>query len=416
MNFFQEIFNQNIKMRYSKQILTSTFFVLSFLFIQAGLQAQQLFTMPDNAHTRWVSPENPDAIKGGGAIENGGHKGHAFDTIKAHGHIDLLSVSGAGVVNHIKLTVDNRSPAMLRSLRIEMYWDGSSKPAVSAPLGDFFGAVMGKTIPFSTTLFANPEGRSFACFIPMPFKKGARIVVYNDADKNLAHIFYNISFEKWDKPKDNILYFHAHWHRNSPTIDSDFVILPYVKGKGKFLGAFIGVNGNPAYGKLWFGEGEIKAFLDGDKKFPTLVGTGVEDYIGTAWGMGKFITQTEGCLIADTSKNQWAFYRFHISDPVYFHQDIKITVQQIGGGPRDEVRKISEKGAPMDIVSVDLPGHFYKLKEMKNPPKLMDNDFPNGWTNFHRSDDWCATAYFYLNIPEDNLPQIASVEERTKDL
>ena len=403
-------------MNFLKQLPPFSFFIFLFLWGQAKIQAQQLYTMPEEAHTRWTSSENPNAIKGEGAKENEGHKGHAFDTIKAHGYIDLLNVTGAGIVNRIKLTVDNRTPEMLRSLRIEIYWDGSSKPAVSAPLGDFFGAVMGETVPFESALFANPEGRSFACFIPMPFKKGARITIYNDADKNLSHIFYNISFEKWDKPKENILYFHAYWHRSNTGIDSDFVILPEISGKGKFLGAFIGVNGNPAYGKLWWGEGEIKAFLDGDKKYPTLVGTGVEDYIGTAWGMGKFINQSEGCLIADTSKNKWAFYRFHISDPVYFHQNIKITVQPIGGGPRDEVRKISQQGAPMDIVSVDLPGHFYKLKEMKNPPQLMDKDFPNGWTNFYRTDDWCATTYFYLNTPENNLPQIAPVEERTKDL
>lgn len=403
-------------MRSSNQIFSISLFIFLFLCIEVRIQAQQLYTIPNGAHTRWTSSENPNAIKGGGAKENEGHKGHAFDTIKAHGQIDLLNVTGPGIINRIKLTVDNRTPEMLRSLRIEMFWDGSPKPAVSAPLGDFFGAVMGKTVAFESALFANPEGRSFACFIPMPFKKGARIVVYNDAEKDLSHIFYNISFEKWDKPKDDILYFHAYWHRTSPAIDSDFVILPNVKGKGKFLGTFIGVNGNPVYGKLWFGEGEIKGFVDGDKKFPTLVGTGVEDYIGTAWGMGKFINQSEGCLIADTSKNQFAFYRFHISDPVFFHQNIKITVQQIGGGPRDEVRKIAQQGAPIDIVSVDLPGHFYKLKEMKNSPKLMDADFPNGWTNFYRSDDWCATAYFYLNTPEDNLPPIGSVEERTKDL
>jgi hypothetical protein len=403
-------------MKFSNQFLPCCFFTLLFIFFEVKIQAQELYTMPNDAHTRWASPENPKAIKGSGAQENGGHKGHAFDTIKSHGHIDLLNVTGAGIINRIKLTVDNRTPEMLRSLRIEIYWDGLSKPAVSAPLGDFFGATMGKTVPFESELFANPEGRSFVCFVPMPFKKGARITIYNDSKKDLSHIFYNIGFEKWDKPKEDILYFHAYWHRNSPPIDSDFVILPEVTGNGKFLGAFIGVNANPVYKKLWWGEGEIKVFLDGDNKFPTLAGTGVEDYIGTAWGTGKFINMTEGCLIADTSKKQWAFYRYHISDPVFFHKNIKITVQQIGGGPRDEVRKIKQKGAPMDIISVDLPGNFIKLKEMKNPPDLMDEDFPKGWTNFYRSDDWCATAFFYLDKPGNNLPSIVSVDERVENL
>ena len=375
-----------------------------------------MYSFPTGVNTRWTSPENPNAIKGGGAKENKGSKGHAFDMIKAHSSIDLLNEKGAGVINRIKLTVDNRSPEMLRSLRIEIFWDGASKPAVKAPLGDFFGVGLGKTIPFQSALFSNHEGRSFECNIPMPYKKGARVVIYNDADKDLFHIFYNISFEKWNEPKDDILYFHAYWHRESPPVDSSFNILPFVKGKGKYLGANIALNANPVYGNLWWGEGEIKVFLDGDKEYPTLVGTGVEDYIGTAWGMGKFIGRYEGCLIADTSKKQWDFYRYHITDPVYFHKFIKISVQQIGGGPINEVRKIAESGAPLDVISVDVPGHFYKLKEMKNPPQLMDKDFPKGWTNFYRSDDWCATAYFYLNSPTDDLPPLASVETRTKML
>lgn len=389
---------------------------LAFLFFTNSLYAQRIYKMPQHVETRWASPENSMAKKGRGAIENRGNKGHAFDFIEAHDSLELLHVEGAGIVRRIWLTVDDRSPKCLRSLRIEMYWDGAHKPAVSAPLGDFFGAGLAKTVAFESDLFSNPEGRSFNCFIPMPFRKGARIVIYNDGDKDLKHIFYNVAFEKWGHTPKDMLYFHGFWHRNTPEVGSDFVILPKVKGSGKFLGALVGVNANPAYGRLWWGEGEVKVFLDGDTQYPTLVETGVEDYIGTAWGMGKFINGDQGCLIADPENLQWAFYRYHISDPVYFSHDIKVTVQQIGGGPLNEVRKIAQNGAALDPISVDMQGRFLKLKEMKDAPQLMDEDFPKGWTNFLRSDDWCATAYFYLNRPTSNLPPISSLEERIKKL
>lgn len=379
---------------------------------------QELYKMSSGVQTRWASPENPEGAKGEGAKENNGAKGHAFDTIAAGDSLDLLNVKGAGKVTRIKLTTDDRSPKMLRSLRIEMYWDGASTPAVSAPLGDFFGLALGKTTSFENALFANPEGRSFVATLPMPYKKGGRIVVHNDSEEDLGHIFYDVEFEKWEEAPKDMLYFHAYWHRNTPDLGKDFEILPELKGNGKYIGTNIGINADPAYGNHWWGEGEIKFFLDGDDPYPSLVGTGVEDYIGTAWGQGEFQNRTEGSLIADWENLQWAFYRYHLEDPVYFHNNLRIQIQQIGGGPLNEVRQIFENGAPMDPISVDgidESGKFYKLKEMENPPKLDDKDFPKGWTNYFRKDDWSSTAYFYLDRPENNLPGITPVEERTKN-
>lgn len=379
-------------------VLLYVFIVLAF----HALDAQQLYTMPSGVQTRWTSGENPTGEKGAGAQENQGAKGHAFDAIKAHDSIDLLNIKGPGIVQHIRLTVDDRSPKMLRSLRIEMYWDGATKPAVSAPLGDFFGVAFGKMIAFESALFSDPEGRSFNCYIPMPFKKGARIVIFNDSNKDLHHIFYTVNFERWDHAPDSLLYFHAYWHQNKPVVGSDFEILPQVKGYGRFLGANMGVHADSVYNNLWWGEGEVKMYLDGDQKYPSFVSTGLEDYIGTGWGMGKFINRYQGCLIADKDKREWAFYRYHIPDPVYFYKNIKVTVQQIGGGSLKEVRKVARQGASLIPISVDQQKQFIKLLEMKDAPQLMDKDFPEGWTNFYRSDVWCATAYFYLNSPVGN--------------
>jgi hypothetical protein len=221
---------------------------------------------------------------------------------------------------------------MLRSLKIEMFWDQETKPAVAAPFGDFFGIGLGETAKFENDLFANPEGKSFNCFIPMPFKKGAKIQITNESDKNLDLIFFDINFQRLKHWEENFLFFHCFWNRDtSTTLSKDFEIMPSVKGKGKFLGTNIGVIANPAYKGYWWGEGEVKIYLNGDNKYPTLVGTGTEDYIGTGWGQGEFSHRYNGCLIANKD-SKWAFYRYHIPDPVFFKSaGARLTVTFLGG-------------------------------------------------------------------------------------
>jgi hypothetical protein len=377
----------------------------------------ELYFVPEGVHSRMTSSENPTGAKGAGAKTNKGAKGHAFDSIPAGKSFDLLKVKGAGIVNRIKLTTDDRSPQMLRSLRINMYWDSAAKPAVSAPLGDFFGVGLGQTATFESTFFSDPEGRSFNCFIPMPFKKSARITITNQSQKDLEHIFYNVSYQLLDKPIENSLYFHCYWNRNLSTeLGKDYQILPRVQGKGRFLGTNIGVQANPVYEDLWWGEGEVKMYLDGDQKYPTIAGTGTEDYVGTAWGMGEFDNLYQGAPIANEDKKQWAFYRYHIPDPIYFHKNFKATIQQIGGGPLKQVRKLVKSGAPMKLISVDHQGEFIPLLEKKSVPDIMDSDFPTGWVNFYRKDDWSSAAYFYLDSPKRELPPLPSVSERVKEL
>lgn len=378
--------------------------------------AQALYRLPRHVVSRMASPENPDGAKGQGAMANQGAKGHAFDRIKAYGHVDLLDVKGAGVIRRIKLTVNDRSPRMLRSLRIAMYWDGAKKPAVSAPLDDFFGLAFGAMKPYDTAFFTDAEGRSFTSVVPMPFRKGARIVIYNDSDTDLTHLYYNVNFERWDHVPADMGYFHAWWHRASPPLGRDFVLLPRVHGRGTFIGANFGVHANPAYGDLWWGEGEVKIFLDGDAVHPSIAGTGFEDYLGTAWGMSTFVDRYSGCIIADKKRLRWSCYRYLGPDPVHFRQDIRVTVQQIGGGPRDAVRKAAASGAALEPISVDVSGRIHNLLDMAHPPKLADKDFPDGWTNFYRRDDWSATAYFYLDRPTDDLPRPAPLEDRLEGI
>ena len=153
-------------------------------------------------------------------------------------------------------------------------------------------------------------------------------------------------------------------------------------------------------------------YIDGDKNYPTLNGTGTEDYIGTAWGQGKFINRFSGCTISDDSLMQWAFYRYHIPDPVFFKTDFKATIQQIGGTQTEKVAQFQLDKAPLIPVSTNESRYYSK-------DRVVDLSAPNtekGWTNFYRSDDVSAVAYFYLDKPANNLPAIQAVSMRTKNL
>ena len=380
---------------------------------------QELYDLPQPpVKTRWSSFENPDAAKGAGGKENQGAKGHAFDRVKSGETIDLLNIEGSGVVQRIWLTIDDRSPETLRALKIEMFWDGEEKPAVSVPLGDFFGIGLGQKAAFESELFSDPEGRSFNCFIPMPFRKSARISITNNRSESEkpVTIFYDVNLVQKEHQQEELLYFHAYWNRNLKTeLKKDFVILPRIKGKGRFLGTNIGVNTGEEYGKTWWGEGEVKIYLDGDSEFPSLVGSGTEDYLGTAYGQGAYAHKYQGSPIANPEVGAFAFYRYHIPDPVYFYKDIKVTIQQIGGAPKKEVKQLIADGAELLPISIDGKG-FTKLLEMFDSPDLDDPDLPDGWTNFYRRDDVSATAYFYLNRPASDLQPLPSVNKRTENL
>lgn len=391
--------------------LYSTILLLLF----AGTtQAQELYDLPAGAETRWISLENITGAKGKGGMENKGAKGHASEWLKAGESKVMMDYDGAGVINRIWLTIIDRSPAALRSMYIEMYWDGATKPAVSVPLGDFFGIGLGRKTAFQSALFSDPEGRSFNCNIPMPFKKHAKIVLVNASKVNQL-LFYDVNLTRLKKHPKEIAYFHAWWSTNSNNskLGEDFEILPHIKGKGRFLGTNLSIIADPVYGDTWFGEGEVKAYLDGDKEYPTLVGTGTEDYIGSAWNLGAFAHLYQGAPIVDKAKKQFSFYRYHIPDPIYFNTDCKITIQQMGGAGRDLIRGIAKAGGKVKPNSVMTPKGLVKLMEEPSFPDINDDKFPaDEWVNFYRVDNYSATAYFYLDKPENELPPLQPLTER----
>lgn len=380
-----------------------------------------LYAMPGGAETRWASGENPTAAKGAGGKANNGAKGAAFYAIRPGETAVLLDAQGPGVVNRMWCTLNDRSPEMLRALRIDMHWDGAATPAVSAPFGDFFGMVHGETSAFENEFFSSPEGRSFNFSIPMPFRTGARITVTNESDRTIDKFFYDINYTALDTPDPKALYFHAHWRRERWTeLRKDFAILSRIEGKGRFLGLHLGVLEHPK-NSGWWGEGEVKIYLDGDGEFATLVGTGTEDYVGTGWEQGTYTHRSQGCWMTDKDRRAHSLYRYHTADPVWFHTDIRVDIQQIGGDQKDDALAAIANGAEVIPISVnydtDEGNVFVPLLEAEKPVELSSVESPpRAWTNMYRRDDVCAVAFFYLDRPENALPPLAPTAERTAHL
>jgi hypothetical protein len=393
--------------------VTRIVFALFLLTFAVAVSAQELYQFQPIV-PRWISPENKSGTPGAGGVENNGAKGRPYETLKAGATLVLADIQGAGIIRRIWITVNERSPEMLRSVRLEMFWDGASTPAVSAPLGDFFGAGLGVLVPFENALFSSPEGRSFNASIPMPFRRSARLVLTNDAPKDVNLVFYDVDYTLGEPPTD-ALYFHAYWHRErATTLGQDFRVLPRVAGRGRYLGATVGVVTAPEYGDTWWGEGEMKVSLDGDGDKATLVGTGTEDAAGSGWGLGTYAHRYQGALVADAKTRRWVFYRLHLPDPIFFQRACEVALQQIGGAPKKDVLRMKDAGLPLKPVTIDAGDrdHFYHLLDPGGPPAAAATAPDTAWMNFYRSDDVSATAYFYLDSPESGLPTLAPLAGR----
>jgi hypothetical protein len=376
---------------------------------------------PGGVHSRWVSPENPDGEKGRGGRTNRGAKGNAFYIVAPGETKTLFDVSGAGMITRMWLSgTIGVNPAQRRAVRIDMYWDGSKKTRGIGPGRRFLWHRAGIAARFDNELFSSPEARSFNFTIPMPYRSSAHISITNDSQEEVW-IWYDINYLQLDRVPDDALYFHAYWNRNTKTTPGvDHEILPRVEGRGRYIGTNIGVIGDTVYRGTWFGEGEVKIYLDGDAGFPTLVGTGTEDYIGTGWGQGEYASRYFGSPVSDKDNDLYAFYRYHIPDPVYFHRDCRVTIQQMGNSDKKGIIQMKQKGADIRpvwfLAREGNVSYHRRLLDEENPPQPEDADFPVTSTNFYRSDDVSSTAYFYLDRPESSLPPLPDVQVRMAHL
>lgn len=369
------------------------------------MDVSTLYENPRGRKSRWFSFENPTGAKGEAAKAHRGRKGAPCRGIAAGERVILMDAVGTGVVRRIWAGFwKYNDPARIRKLRIEMYWDGAAVPAVNAPFDDFFcQAADAEKTPFENALFSSPEGSSYNSRVPMPFQKSAKIVVVNDSDENVELFFYLIEATFDDPLPEDTLYFHTFYSPERKTVmRQDYEILPKTTGCGRFLGCNINVRTDPSYQHNWFGEGEVKIYLDGDDQYPTLASTGTEDYILSAWGQKSFANAEAGCQLfrwEDDGSLTTAFYRLHISDPVWFQEDCRVTIQQIGNDTPETVRKAYEAGAKMEplFASTSLDEADPNTRKYYFDFDMYDPELIN--IGFEREDYFSSIAYYYLDRP-----------------
>ena len=330
--------------------------------------------------SRAITAENKSGRKGRGGKERDGRKGMpCLRQFKKDQVYTFANIKGPGMIRHIWITVPNTGPLKMRNLILRFYWDNQKTPSVEVPLSDFFGVCHGRTVPYESAFITMPEGKGFNCYFPMPFAKRAKLTISNETGEDAGMFFYQVDYTVGDAIDEECPYFHAQFRRDLNTkMKKDYVILDGVKGKGRYLGANIGlVDRFAGKGGVWWGEGEVKMYIDGDGKYPTICGTGAEDYIGSGWGLREFYAQEMG---APFIKDRYiSCYRFHVRDPIYFNKDIKVTIQQIGN---DHIPGSADPKGPL--------GEFIKRGEYKKEHRSGQ---------FERVDDMCSTAYWYQTLP-----------------
>ncbi len=259
-----------------------------------------------------------------------------FVVIKPKQTFVLADIDGQGAIQHIWMT----PTGTWRFSILRMYWDDEKDPSVEVPVGDFFAMGWGVYSRLSSLAVCVNPGSAFNSYWPMPFRKKAKITVENLDDKAMV-IYYQIDYTETQVPKD-AAYFHAQFRRVNPLPYKDvYTILDNVKGKGQYVGTYLayGVHNNG-----WWGEGEIKFYMDGDKAFPTINGTGTEDYFGGSYNFEnqekkqyeEFTSPYSGLIQVIKpdglykTQQRFGLYRWHIADPVRFDTDLRVTIQALG--------------------------------------------------------------------------------------
>ena len=298
--------------------------------------------------SRSVSPENPTGGKGAGGGATEGTGAHAARDlgrgwkvspsieIGAGSTVSLADIEGPGVIRHVWITAHRDH---WRTLIVRMSWDDADVPAVAVPLGDFFCQGWGEFAQVSSVPVAvNPHG-GFNSYWEMPYRRRAHLTLEN-LGSGTAVVYYQIDYELTDVPA-SAGYLHAAWRRSNPlAYMQTHTILDGVSGSGHYAGTYLAWG---VHSSGWWGEGEVKFYLDGDEDLPTICGTGTEDYFGGAWnfdvpgqGYTPYTTPYLGLpqvLRPDglyRSQQRFGMYRWHLPDPIRFSQDLRVTIQALG--------------------------------------------------------------------------------------
>ena len=347
--------------------------------------------------SRSINAENPTGAPGhaGRAASplGPGRKGAPCVPLRQGSTITLAEIDGPGVIRHIWITVPDHTaagPFVLRDLVLRVFWDRRATPAVEVPLGDFFcNGFATRALVTSIPIVVAPTG-GMNCYFPMPFREHARITLESEHPGSVESVFYHVDYTVGDDLPDDVPCFHAQWRRSNATttLGEDHVILDRAGGPGTYVGTYVAL---ASLGRYWWGEGEVKFFVDDDAELPTLCSTGLEDYAGGAWAFQDELRAapepailtfsapycgypfmsardtTKASPFATVTTPMHGLYRWHLPDPIHFQRRLAVTLQQIGA-----------------------------------------------WDHglFERQDDISTTAYWY-QLPNDiELPALPSAAER----
>ena len=338
-----------------------------------------------HARTRSISPENFTGQKGkGGMATTGTNERAARDLgqgwkvspsvrVNPGETFTLAEIEGSGAIQHIWMTVTGH----WRFSILRMYWDGEQTPSVECPVGDFFSCGWGKYAQVNSIPVTVNPGSAFNCYWVMPFRKKARIT-FENLDSERITVYYQITYTLTEVPED-VAYFHAQFRRVNPLpYKQVYTILDGVKGWGHYVGTYMcwGVNNTG-----WWGEGEIKFYMDGDRKWPTICGTGTEDYFCGSYNFEnretgqyqEFSTPYTGMAQVIRpdgvyqSQQRFGLYRWHVMDPIRFEKDLRVTIQALGWRGDRTYLPLQD-----DISSV---AYWYQKEPHAPFPKLPDKEF-----------------------------------------
>ncbi len=378
----------------------SLLLLLSFVFLSVKTQVtvpNEIFNLDVQVESRSISFENPTGEPGEGgkaASELGvGRKGAPNKRIMPGETVVLCDIEGAGTIRHIWMTGEwtnfewleplKERPELLRSTIIRAWWDGQEHPSIECPLGDFMGFAHAKVTAYQSAVHSIGENGAFNFWLPMPFTSAAKITLTNESE--LAFwLFYQVDYTINETHPGDVGRLHVCFRRENPTtLREDFELLPRRKGKGRYIGSVMGIRTlHPG----WWGEGEVKIYMDGDTDFPTICGTGSEDYVGLSYGIQNTTYTYHGCNLLHTSDSTVtaldipaekmtemnrqfiSMYRWHLPDPIYWKKECRITIQQIG------------------------------------------------CCLYEREDDWSTATFWYEPVPSEVLPELPDKKERVTDL
>ncbi len=356
------------------------------LYLQAGIITRQISAEnpkgEKNGGCRAVpDPSNPELRHSAAAVKLGkGWKVHPFISLP-HGETALLAdINGPGCINEFFIT--SNLPCY-SDLVLRIYWDDEESPSVETPMGAFFA--MGHdfaTHTVSSSMVTVAPERGLNCYWQMPFRKRARVTLTNEGDQDADVVAYRILYQLHDIPQE-AAYFHAQYRRSLTTETyPEHTILDGVTGKGVYVGTYLACN---VLVSGWWGEGEVKFYLDGDE-YPSIADNGTEDYFGGAWNFGAdnaftdaqftkaeqtFSSPYLGLVLAKSNNphgpRKYGMYRWHILDSIGFSQDLRVTIQALGWYPGCKLYRPS----PMDIASV---AYWYQVEPHVSFPELPSSE------------------------------------------